>query len=90
MNTTLQVRVDAKVKERARKAFVAMGLDLSSGVKLYLSQVARTKTVPYEMFTADNFSPSKKRRLMKEADEALLYSKGYTSVREMHDEILNS
>jgi addiction module RelB/DinJ family antitoxin len=51
----LQVRVDGKIKEKAGKAFVAMGLDLSSGVRLYLTHVARTKTIPYTMLDIDNF-----------------------------------
>lgn len=88
MNTLLQVRVDEKMKESARKVFAAVGLDLSSGVKMYLSHVSRTKALPYEMFTADNFSPAKKRRLMREADEAVKYSKGYRTAKELHDDIL--
>jgi addiction module RelB/DinJ family antitoxin len=39
-NTTLQIRIDKRVKERARKAFAKRGLDMSSGVKLMLTQVA--------------------------------------------------
>ena len=34
------MRIDGKIKERARKAFKAMGLDLSSGTRLLISKVA--------------------------------------------------
>ena len=84
----LQVRVDERTKENARNVFEAMGLDLSSGVKMYLSHVARTKTIPYSMFTADNFSPAKKRRLIAETEEALAHGKRYKTVKELHDDIL--
>ena len=45
--TTIQVRVDKKIKSAASKQFEKMGLDMSTGVKMFLSQVVRTKSIPF-------------------------------------------
>lgn len=39
------MRVDTKVKRGARLAFRRAGLDLSSGIRLYLNRVAQTGKV---------------------------------------------
>lgn len=88
MNTTLQTRIDAKLKKDASKALKAMGLDLSTGVKLFLTQVVRTQSIPFELFTADNLPEERKLELMKEVEEALKHGKSYASVAEAHADIL--
>ncbi len=90
MTTTLQTRIDAKLKKDAKKALEAMGLDLSSGVKLFLTQVVRTQSIPFELFTADNLPESKKRQLVKEAKYALKHGKRYSSAEELHADILKN
>lgn len=89
MNTTLQTRIDLKLKKDAQKAFKDMGLDLSTGIKLFLTQVVRTQSIPFELFTADNFSEAKKQALIKEADHAMKYGKRYSTIEEAHADILN-
>ena len=88
MNTTLQVRIDKKTKEKARKAFRASGIDLSSGLRLFLTHIGRTGHVPQDMFTYDNVPDSFKKKLVREAAYALKHGKRYTDVRAMHREIL--
>ena len=61
MNTTLQIRLDKKLKNDATKVFRSMGLTLSSGVKLYLAYVVNTGTIPFEITTINNISKSKKK-----------------------------
>ncbi len=88
MNTTLQTRIDGKLKRDAKKALAAMGLDLSTGVKLFLTQVVRTQSIPFELFTADNLPERKKKQLVREAEWALKHGKSYASAKELHDDIL--
>ncbi len=88
MDTTLQVRIDSKTKERARRAFKASGIDLSSGLRLFLTHIGRTGEVPQDMFTYDNAPESFKTMLVKEADDAYKHGKRYDNVKEMFDEIL--
>ena len=83
--TTLQVRIDERLKAQAQKAFNDMGMDLSSGIKIFLTEVAREKTFP--------FVPSAKaKRLRKEWDaevaEALKSGQGYASAEELHEAIV--
>ena len=88
MTTTLQIRIDKKTKDAAQKAFHSMGLDLSSGVKLYLTQVMHTKTIPFPVLSFDYLPREKKLQIIKEAKYALKHGKRYASVKELHDDIL--
>lgn len=88
MNTTLQIRIDTKTKEKARKAFKASGIDLSNGLRLFLTHIGRTGEVPQNIFTYDNVPDAFKRKLMREAAYTLKHGKAYTDVKEMFDEIL--
>lgn len=88
MTTTLQIRIDKKTKDAAQKTFRSMGLDMSSGVKLYLTQVMHTKTIPFPLWSFDNLSRAKKLQIVKEAKWALKHGKRYASAKELHDDIL--
>ena len=88
MNTTLQVRIDSKTKERARRAFKASGIDLSSGLRLFLTHIGRTGEVPQDMFTFANLPAVEMRKLMREADWAAKYGKRYNTAKELLDDIL--
>ena len=77
--TTLQVRIEEKTKAAAGKVLAGMGLDLSSGVKLFLNQVVTEKGLP--------FTPTKNPAVLKakwdaEVAEALKNGKVYKSARE--------
>jgi DNA-damage-inducible protein J len=87
MTTTLQVRLDSKVKDRAQKAFVAMGLDLSSGIKLYLAQVAYAQAIPFPIVTAEHFTPARKRQLLEETAQALKSGRSHPTARAAHSSI---
>lgn len=87
-STTLQIRVNKKTKEKARRAFAHSGLDLSSGTKLFLTHVANTGAVPFEIFTADNLPEKTKRAIMREAKHALKHGKSYQTAEELHRDIL--
>jgi DNA-damage-inducible protein J len=88
MNTTLQTRIDAKLKADAKKALESAGLDLSTGIKLFLTQVVRTQSIPFEIFTFDNLPEAKKRQLIRETREALKSGKSYRTAEEAHADIL--
>ena len=88
MNTTLQTRIDGKLKRDAKKALESMGLDLSSGIKLFLTQVVRTQSIPFEMFTADNLPEKVKKQMVRESRYALKHGKRYETIQEAHRDIL--
>ncbi|OGG59851.1 hypothetical protein A2765_04675 [Candidatus Kaiserbacteria bacterium RIFCSPHIGHO2_01_FULL_56_24] len=66
--TTIQIRIDEKTKRKARKVFHKMGLDVSSGIKLYLAQVAREDALPF--FPGKPLKPTKRLKRIFEQAEA--------------------
>jgi len=88
IQTTIQIRVEEDLKEKASKVLKNIGLDLSSGIKLFLKEVATSEAIPFFPST-----PKGKRLLnydKKEIDELKKNGKRYTSNKEMIDDILNS
>lgn len=88
MNTTIQLRIDKKTKDQAKKTFEAVGLDMSSGIKVYLKQVARAQAIPFEIRTANGFTHAQEQQIIKETEWALKHSKRYRTAEEMHADIL--
>lgn len=85
MNTTMQIRIDSSVKTKAQKAFKSMGIDMSSGVKMFLSQVAKDQCMPFVPSTKKTIAIRK--RWDKELAWVMKHGKGYTSTKEMFDDI---
>ncbi len=88
MTTTLQIRIDKKIKDAAQKAFRSMGLDMTSGVKLYLAQVMHTKSIPFPVWSFDDLPRKKKLALIKDAEWSLKHGKSYATIQEAHADIL--
>lgn len=88
--TTIQVRVDEKTKKVANRAFRGMGLDISSGVKLFLHQVVKSQTIPFPIRTANGFTVAEERQMIKETKEALRSGKSYRTAKEMFDDIMKN
>ena len=87
MNTTIQIRIDKKTKKLANDIFKDLGLDMSTGVKMYLRQVAISKSIPFGIRTENGFTPAYEQELIKEADWAVKHGKGYKNAKELHDSI---
>lgn len=83
--TTLNVRIEEKTKARATKTLAKLGLDMSSAVKLFLTQVIKEDGLP---FTPTNNAKAIRARWDKEVADALKSGKRYSSAEEMHDDIL--
>ena len=90
MNTTIQIRIDSPTKTRAQKMFKEMGLDLSSGIKFLLARESNPKNITYicPFGFMHKYTPEILAKYEKEAEWALKYGKGYTSTKEMFDDIL--
>ena len=79
MTTTLSIRIEEKTKREANKTFAALGLDMSSAVKMFLNQVVIEQGIP--------FKPSRTPKQIrmewdKEAKEAKK-TKGYKNADEL-------
>ena len=76
--TTLNIRIDENLKNKAGKTLDSIGLDMSSAVKLFLNQVVTEKGLP--------FRPTKNLSIIKaqwdkEVSEALTYGKSYKNAK---------
>lgn len=88
MNTTLQVRIDSKMKKAVTKIFESLGLDLSSGVKIYLSQVLLKKGIPFQVLTENGYSREQEQKILvsiKETEE--LYKAGKLTTFDSWDDM---
>lgn len=47
--TSINVRVDDELKEKSREVFDDLGLDLSTGIKIYLKQVVLRQGIPFDV-----------------------------------------
>ena len=50
----ISMRVGRKVKEEAEKIFSSLGLTLTAGVNLYLSQVVMQQRIPFSLALSDD------------------------------------
>ncbi len=86
--STINVRIDAKTKNKTQKILREMGLDLSSAIKIFLNKIIITKSIPFEIRTINGFTPEFEQELLEASRDALKYSKGYDTAEELHAEIL--
>ncbi len=83
--TTLSIRIEEKTKKEAAKTLAALGLDMSSAVKMFLHQVVIEQGIP--------FKPTRTPREIREEYDsevawALKHGKQYTNAREMLADIM--
>lgn len=83
--TTLNIRIEEKTKKEATKTLHALGLDMSSAVKMFLHQVVIEQGIP--------FKPTRTpREIVDEYDKevawALKHGKRYTNASDMFADIM--
>jgi addiction module RelB/DinJ family antitoxin len=47
--TRLNVRVDNNTKKQAEAVFAALGMNMSTGINIFLAQVARSRAIPFAL-----------------------------------------
>jgi mRNA interferase YafQ len=89
MNTTsIQLRIDAKTKREASKVFADLGMDISTGMKLYLRQVIREKSLPFRPGrTVNGFTPEYEQELLRELDWTLKHGTPHPTVKSALDHL---
>jgi DNA-damage-inducible protein J len=50
----LSVRIDPNTKQKAEAVFNALGMNLSTGISIYLSRVAMTRAIPFPLELDNN------------------------------------
>lgn len=83
--TVINVRIDEKLKKESGKVLAKLGLDMSSAIKVFLSQVVRDKELPF----VPSLTPKEIRESWdKEVRDALASGGSYKNAKTMHKDIL--
>jgi DNA-damage-inducible protein J len=77
---TIQIRIDSKTKEAARKTLDELGLDMSSAVKLFLTNVVTRKGIPLDLRTENGFTLAQEQALIAETEEAKNSARRFATV----------
>lgn len=87
MNSFISIRIDPKTKKSAQKTLGDLGLDLSSGVKLFLEQVVETESIPFIPATKRGHQLRHAKLYRKEIEWALKNAKRYKTAEEAFADI---
>lgn len=68
--STIQVRIDAKTKQAAKKVLDALGIDMSTAIKAYFKQISIRKGIPFHLYTENGLTLKEERAIFKAAEEA--------------------
>ena len=84
--TTLNIRIDENLKNKASKTFAGMGLDMSTAIKMFLHQSVKENTLPFHPTN----NPKVIRAMWdKEVEHAIKYGKAYNSAEELFNDLEN-
>ena len=68
--TTIQIRIDEKTKNTAKKVLDELGLDMSAAIKMYLKQIAIRNGIPLQLLTENGLILEQERNILKASEEA--------------------
>lgn len=83
---TIQIRIDSKTKKAARKMLDEVGIDMSSAVKLFLTNVINRKGIPLDLRTENGFTLAQEQALLADTEEAK-NGKAYTDLDELFSDL---
>lgn len=70
MMTTVQARIDAKVKKDTKRILDKLGLDFSSAINLYFRQITQKKGIPFRVLTENGFTEEEEMEILQAAEDA--------------------
>ena len=74
--TTLQVRLDPRLKKEADHFFLAAGLDTTTAVRMFLRQVLIRQAIPFDIVADDPFYDAANQKVLKTSIRQLESGKG--------------
>ena len=83
--TSMSIRVDNDIKEKAKKVFNALGLDMSTAVNVFLRRSVIENGMPFEL-TLD--VPNREtKKVLQDAEKGVGMSKTFSSTKELFKEL---
>jgi len=83
--TTINIRIDEKLKKEASKTLASIGMDTSSAIKMFLTQVVTDKGLP---FRPTRTPKAIREEWDREVAEALKSGKSFTNAKDLMIDIL--
>ncbi|MDC1205327.1 type II toxin-antitoxin system RelB/DinJ family antitoxin [Candidatus Pacebacteria bacterium] len=87
LQDTIQIRIDKKTKNEARKTLNNLGLDMSSAVKLFLTNVVNRQGIPLDLRTENGFTLAQEQAMIKETEEVKRTGKKYDDLDELFSDL---
>ena len=78
--TTIQIRIDTKTKKAARKTLDELGIDMSSAVKMFLTNVVTRQGIPLDLRTENGFTLAQELALVEETELAKKSDRRFATV----------
>jgi len=76
-NSQIQIRIDSKTKNEAKKILESLGMDMSSAIKIFFQQVINSKNFPCELRDENGFTLEGAEILRQSIKEARASSKSF-------------
>ncbi len=68
--TTIQVRMDERIKRESNKILEELGMDMSGAIKIYLKQIVTHKGIPFHLITENGMTPQEEKKILVASQEA--------------------
>ena len=88
-NKQIQIRIDAKTKNEAKKVLDSLGMDMSSAVKIFFRQIINSKNFPCELRDENGFTLRKAEVLRESIAEAKNSNKVFKNGKTLIKDVLN-
>lgn len=82
--TNVIIRIDEKLKKQTKTILEKQGLDMSTAIKMFFSQIVIEKGLP---FLPTHNEATLKKRWDAQVDDAVKNGKGYSSAKELFADI---
>lgn len=69
--STIQIRIDDKIKESAKKILDEVGVDMSSAIKIYLKQIIIHNGIPLKLVTENGLTFEEEKNILRASKEAV-------------------
>ena len=90
LTTTINVNVDAEIKKEATNILKGLGLNMSTAINMFLTQIVKRDGIPFEI---TNPKPSKETiQALKEAEDIIsgkVKTKGYKDMAALRKALLS-
>lgn len=70
-DTTLTIRTTKETKEKAKALFAELGMDVSTGVNIFLKQAVRENRIPFEVAKSNTATEAAEMEFIETEMEAL-------------------